>query len=154
MHCIESGGQLIWDIFDVEKGSICSVNDIKQVYVRLEDKNNHQIWQVVNEQYLKQYCSNYFVKSITQTLPSSGKDDDIVFYNNTIENTLELMVYDSSIQTQNKWKVYEVKDGSICTVENEDSIYVKYSNKDGHQYWAVYHRFDPSTTINLTETNT
>ena len=86
---------------------------------------------LINIEYLDSYPRNYYVETITNNLSDNYKKNDLIFYQN--DNILTLMKFDG--KTFNK---VNVKNGSLCIVDNTEEIYMKLKDKNDNQNWVKY----------------
>ncbi len=135
-----------WEDYDVAIGSICIVEDTRDIYIRLTDINNHQNWQ-----YTEINISE--INNITNFYPALIQNDISIrstykLYNsiNTIEES-KFLVYpseDYKIEKNTNY-TYEPLDGNLLILRKQNNpIVVNFYTRDldtlteNYFYYSIY----------------
>ena len=117
-----------YEIYNVNDGSLCIVNDDEEVYVKYKDENK-QKWEKINENTnIDKY--NYFVYDIYDTKPQEAPYPEYILYNNY--DILELQKYNDNIQ--DKYEKISILQGALCINNNNHSLYINYGTGLNHNW--------------------
>lgn len=107
----------------------------------IEEVNNNDPKSIVNIEYLDNLPRIYFAELIIENIENDKYNkDDFILYQNKTTFAYTLMKFDGT--TFNK---VNVKNGSICIVNNTQDIFIKLKDFNENQNWSSY------TTKNIDE---
>lgn len=116
---------------NIESSNIIS-NTLNIKNGEITEINNENPKSIINIEYLDNYPKNYYVETIINNLENKNynKNDLILYQNN---DTLTLMKFNG--ETFDK---VNVKNGSLCIIEDKQEIYMKLKDKNDNQNWVKY----------------
>jgi len=108
-----------YEIYDVNNGSLCIVNDLETIYIKYNGNQNWKEFNTTPQPTTEKY--NYFVNQIYNEKPQEAPYPEYILYNNDV---LELQKYNDTIQ--DKYEKISILQGALCVVNDNHSLYINY----------------------------